>query len=155
MGSGDARLRSLLQWAYTRCTQPVPLALRSTESGSEACGEESSIVDPLDSTAILDRAVDSLLRPSLARPSSAREATPRAPLAPPSTNQTGLSAIIDNPRVTIRKAEEVLQSIAASGFSVVFRRRIAVAAYLAEIEAQKELAKMRRERPEGPRQWFA
>jgi hypothetical protein len=119
-------------------------------------------VDPLDSTAILDRAAQSLLRPSAIRPSGARraglgetEARGSAPSGLPNPNQPSLSPIFDNPRVTIRKAEEVLQVVAANGFSAVFRRRIAAAAYLAEAEAQQELARMRRERPAGIREWFA
>jgi hypothetical protein len=52
-------------------------------------------------------------------------------------------------------AEDVLRIVATGGSSAILRRRVAAAAYLAETEAQKELARMRRERPAGVRQWFA
>jgi hypothetical protein len=54
----------------------------------------------------------------------------------------------------IRKAEEVLQIATLSGSSAVFRRQIAAAAYLAEIEAQRELAQLQHEGTVG-REWFA
>ena len=151
-------------------------------------------MDPLDSTAILVRAVESVLRAAPTSPAAARRAELRNAEVPggasdrPTTGETGssigssqtsqvlpsrsaldgqvsysptasiqssVSPIVDNPQATIRKAEEVLQIAATNGSSVVFRRRIAAAAYLAEIEAQRELARMRREGPAGIRQWFA
>ncbi|MGA2381457.1 MAG: hypothetical protein ABSG85_19325 [Spirochaetia bacterium] len=54
----------------------------------------------------------------------------------------------------IRKAEEVLQLVTMSGSSAVFRRQIAAAAYLAEIEAQRELAGLQHEGTVR-REWFA
>jgi len=148
-------------------------------------------MDPLDSTAILDRAVESLLRPS-AGPTGARRAEPRntetlrgAGAIPPKAEtersrgssqapqpspgrltpsrasyssaawaQSPVSPAGDNPRAMIRKAEEVLQIAAMSGSSAVFRRQIAAAAYLAEIEAQRELARLQHE-GSVRREWFA
>jgi hypothetical protein len=54
----------------------------------------------------------------------------------------------------ILKAEEVLQIATMSGSSPAFRRQIAAAAYIAEIEAQSELARLQRESPIR-REWFA
>jgi hypothetical protein len=54
----------------------------------------------------------------------------------------------------IRTAEEVLQIAATSGLSAAFRRQIAAAAYLAEIEAQIERARLQREGMVA-REWFA
>ena len=148
-------------------------------------------MNPLDSTAILDRAVESLLRPS-AGSTSARRAEPRntetlggAGAIPPRAEteesqgssqapqpspgrltpsrasyssatwtQTQVSPVGDNPRAMIRKAEEVLQLVTMSGSSAVFRRQIAAAAYLAEIEAQRELAGLQHEGTVR-REWFA
>lgn len=130
-------------------------------------------MDPLDSTAILVGAVESLLRPSPANPPAAgRPAFPRVQAAEsiearPSQRESKEAAIsrqtsaptpglaADNPRATIRKAQELLQIAATDGASPILSRRIAAAAYLAEAEAQRELARMRRERPAGTREWLA
>ena len=139
-------------------------------------------MDPLDSTAILNRAVDSLVHSS-AGPRSARpaelgtfevrkrifppraetEQTPqpssrRLTTGQPSRLTSGTQSFVfstsGNPREMIRKAEEVLQIATMSGSSAVFRRQIASAAYLAEIEAQMELARLQRE-GSAAREWFA
>lgn len=147
-------------------------------------------MNPLDSTAILDRAVGSFLRVS-ARPAGAGRVEPRiteisrgtgvpsreatagshgisqATQPSPDRLRPGLTSLSSaaktqphaspaagNPRALIRDAEEVLQLITISASSAVFRRQIAAAAYLAEIEAQRELAASLREGASG-REWFA
>lgn len=162
-------------------------------SGSGVDGERNSM-RPLDATAILVQAVDSVLRRSVTSLGTATRAEPRygeaveATRARPSTAETETSPgsprtsqlspsrpalderaassaaasiqpsvgpVVDNPLATIRMAEDVLRIVATGGSSAILRRRVAAAAYLAETEAQKELARMRRERPAGVRQWFA
>lgn len=151
-------------------------------------------MDPLDSTAILTKAVQSVLQPSPITPAGVRrgelsdaEAYGGARTHPPAGEtersrndpQTSLfspsrlaldeqasylptasihsyvNPIAENPTATIRKAEELLQIVAIDESSAALRRRIATTAYLTEIEAQRELARIRRQGPARIREWFA
>lgn len=52
---------------------------------------------------------------------------------------------MDNPRAMIARAQQVMDLASMSGSTEEFRRQIAVAAYLAEMEAQREMARLARE----------
>jgi hypothetical protein len=52
---------------------------------------------------------------------------------------------MDNPRAMIARAQQVMELASLSGSTDAFRRQIAVAAYLAEMEAQREMAHLARE----------
>ncbi len=52
---------------------------------------------------------------------------------------------MDNPRAMMRRAQQVLELATMGGATPAFRRQIAVAAYLAEMEAQREIARLQRE----------
>lgn len=117
-------------------------------------------MDPLDSTAILDRAAQSLLRPSAGRRSE-RGVLPTSTGTAASAShlfdvrpRSSASSAMENPRAMLRRAQQVLELAAMSGSTDVFRRQIAVAAYLAEMEAQREMARLQREALMA-REWFA
>ena len=108
-------------------------------------------MDPLDSTAILDRAAQSFLRPP-AGVTRERRAEPSGTGTPSSAfhlfdvrPRSSASSAMDNPRAMLRRAQQVLELASMSGSTEAFRRQIAVAAYLAEMEAQREMARMQRE----------
>ncbi len=52
---------------------------------------------------------------------------------------------MDNPRAMLARAQQVMDLATMSGSTDTFRRQIAVAAYLAEMEAQREMARLQRE----------
>lgn len=107
-------------------------------------------MDPLESTAIPDR----ISRPSLRSPEGAAAQQPIEPaVAATSTSASRVfevrprsaEAAMDNPRAMMRRAQQVMELATMSGSTEAFRRQIAVAAYLAEMEAQREIARMQRE----------
>jgi len=61
---------------------------------------------------------------------------------------------MDNPRAMLARAEQVMDLANMSGSTDAFRRQIAVAAYLAEMEAQQEMARLQREAL-MTREWLA
>jgi hypothetical protein len=108
-------------------------------------------MDPLDSTAILDRASQSFLRSS-GGPAAARSAQPVGSDRSPSRlfavrprSAASAQAAMDNPRAMLARAQQVMNLATMSGATAAFRRQIAVAAYLAEMEAQREMARLQRE----------
>jgi len=164
------------------------------EKRSKVCREERNSMDPLDSTAILTKAVQSVLQRSPISPAGVRRAElsdaeayrvarthplagetersrngPQTPLfsssrlaldeqasySPTASIHSYVNPIAENPTATIRKAEELLQIAAIDESSAALRRRIATMAYLMEIEAQRELSKIRREGLVRIREWFA
>jgi len=107
-------------------------------------------MDPLGSTAIPDRPSRSFLR----APEDAARQRPMEPAA--TTTSTSASrlfdvrprsadSVMDNPRAMMRRAQQVLELATMGGSTEAFRRQIAVAAYLAEMEAQREIARLQRE----------
>ena len=107
-------------------------------------------MDPLGPSS-LDRAGRSLLRsPAAARAAEPSEATgpERAParlFALQPRSAASAQAVMDNPRAMLARAEQVMELASMSGSTDAFRRQIAVAAYLAEMEAQREMARLQRE----------
>ena len=107
-------------------------------------------VDPLGPSS-LDRAGQSLLRsPAAARSAGPSEAS--GPERPPARlfalqprSAASAQAVMDNPRAMLARAEQVMELASMSGSTEAFRRQIAVAAYLAEMEAQREMARLQRE----------
>jgi len=105
-------------------------------------------MDPLDSADILVQGSGRVLdRPAVggSRTTAAAAPSPRAQPA---------DAVGSAPRLTILKAEQLLQ-IVATAQPTPISRQIAAAAYVMESEAQQELAKTRRISSETGREWFA
>ena len=107
-------------------------------------------MDPLDSTAILDRASRSFLR----SPEGGAPQRPIEPAAAPASSSASRvfevrprspDSSMDNPRAMMRRAQQVLEIATMGGSTEAFRRQIAVAAYLAEMEAMREIARLQRE----------
>lgn len=121
-------------------------------------------MDPLDSTAILTKAVQSVLQPLPINPTGVRRAdlsnaeaqrgARTTSYSPAASIHPYLTTIAASHTATIRKAEERLQ-IAIDESSAALRLRIATTAYLMEIEAQREFARIRREGTARIREWFA
>ena len=107
-------------------------------------------MDPLG-TASLDRAGQTLLRPRAAvrspAPSEAGglDRPPSRLFALQPRSSASAQAVMDNPRAMLARAEQVMELATMSGSTDTFRRQIAVAAYLAEMEAQREMARLQRE----------
>jgi hypothetical protein len=108
-------------------------------------------MNPLDSTAIPERTAQSLFRPS-AGPAAMRPAEPDGSARTPSRlfavrprSSASAEAAMNNPRAMIARAQQVMDLASMAGATDAFRRQIAVAAYLAEMEAQREMAQLQRE----------
>jgi hypothetical protein len=103
---------------------------------------------PLESTAIPDRAAQSFLRapagPSVTQAVEPDRSASRLFAVRPRSSASA-EAAMNNPRAMIARAQEVMDLASMSGSTEAFRRQIAVAAYLAEMEAQREMARLQRE----------
>jgi len=109
-------------------------------------------VNPLDRAAGVDRGSQSLLlRSSPGAPATHpldASGTDRAParlFAMQPRSAASAQAVMDNPRAMLARAQQVMELASLAGSTEVFRREIAVAAYLAEMEAQREMTRLQRE----------
>ncbi|HTP58883.1 MAG TPA: hypothetical protein VMM82_08195 [Spirochaetia bacterium] len=105
----------------------------------------------IDNPRLLERAAAG--RPSA--PPQAQSADRQPPVAPPSSSTvlTSLSS-----QATLRQAQMLLlfaSNVGASPVATPALRQIAAAAYQMEIDARREIARVRAEGMSAGRQWFA
>lgn len=128
-------------------------------------------MSPLDSSAILLQGVRGVLRPALQAawvrsapasvtafpgPRASRSTAPAPSASPPLASPRAPIAFrgLYSPQATIRQAEMLIQLTASAAPSPALRQIVA-AAYQMELDARRELARIRLEGITSAHEWFA
>ncbi len=134
--------------------QSAPLPLRERRLGVTFI-PAGKPMDPLDATEILVQGARRFLGGDRAASAGSLRSAASSLAAPAAASRPAtMSPASSGLRVTILKAEQLLQ-IVSTAQPTPISRQIAAAAYLMEAQAQQELARLRRLSSETGREWFA